>query len=190
MAWLPALLGLWWFRDRFRMIPGAWVMGLVCLAILLLLWRVAVVMGYVSDRHLILPILCGTFWAVAAMGELPRRCLAITSRVPGRAGSLLTRMAASRWTPLALILILAGGALPRSLETLHADRAGFRTVGLWLGEHVTPKISFCTMWRTIRQTLADLKTQSRATRCRVRRVPPLSRIKTIRNRRRPFPKGR
>ena len=39
--WLPALAGLVWFRDRFRVVPGAWMLLLLCLVIGGLLYRVA-----------------------------------------------------------------------------------------------------------------------------------------------------
>src|SRR5262249_12880890 len=70
VLWLPMLLGLWWFRDRFRLHPGAWVLVLVGVAVLGLMWRVASLLGYVSDRHLLLPVLCGTCWGVAAVPKL------------------------------------------------------------------------------------------------------------------------
>ena len=30
IVWLPALLGLWWSRDRFRVHPGAWLLDPLC----------------------------------------------------------------------------------------------------------------------------------------------------------------
>src|SRR5262249_11460095 len=33
---------------------------------------------------------------------------------------------------------LVGAALPKTLETLHANRSGFRAVGFWLAEHAAP----------------------------------------------------
>src|SRR5207253_484 len=37
-----------------------------------------------------------------------------------------------------LFLPLVGLALPKTLATLHANRAGHHAVGLWLAEHVRP----------------------------------------------------
>src|SRR5262249_37530320 len=87
VAWLPALLGMWWFRDRARIVPGAAALLVLCLLQFLILLRLAVVVGYVSDRHVLLFVLCGTFPAVLAVRELPRRVAKWTGRLvqtPGR----------------------------------------------------------------------------------------------------------
>jgi hypothetical protein len=136
VAWLPALLGLWWFRDIFRRVPGAWVLLVSCLFLTGLLYRVAEKMGYLSDRHLLLVILCGSYWAVAAVGILGARLAAGLAR-------LRPVWAASRWTDarcwsLGLLVLLTTSPLPRTLERLHAERAGFRSVGHWLAEHTSP----------------------------------------------------
>ena len=78
---LAAPVGLWWFPRRLRATPGAWVVLLLCGMLALVLWRVAVVVGYVSDRHTLLLILCGTFWAVAALRKLPILTAALARRL-------------------------------------------------------------------------------------------------------------
>jgi hypothetical protein len=139
VLWAPALLGLWWFRDRFRLFPGAWVMLLVSLAVLALMWRIASLLGYVSDRHLLLPLFCATYWAVAAVPKLA----ALPAAVAGRLGAfarLRTRLPAAMrplWTAAVLIGFLAT-ALPKTLEPLHANRSGFRAAGQWIAEHGAP----------------------------------------------------
>jgi hypothetical protein len=135
-AWLPALLGLWWCRDLFRRVPGLWVLPLVCLLLTALLYRVAQKMGYLSDRHLLLIILCGSYWAVAGVGVFSARWASGLVR-------LWPALAQSRWGmarnwAVALLLALLVLPLIRTLGTLHADRAGFRTLGSWLAEHVAP----------------------------------------------------
>jgi hypothetical protein len=135
-AWAPALLGLWWFRHRFRRIPGTWVLMLVCLILVGLLYRVAEKMGYLSDRHLLLVVLCGSYWAVAAVGLLGERLAAGAAR-------LRPALAGRRWTvgrvwSLGLLSILILAPLPRTLATLHGERKGFRTVGHWLAENICP----------------------------------------------------
>jgi hypothetical protein len=117
--WLPALLGLWWRRDRFRRVPGAWVLALTSLLIALVLYRVARLMGYLGERHLVLILLCGVYWAAAGL-------LAVADRL--RSG----------YAAVALMLVLVGVPLAKSLETLHADRAGFRAAGCWLAQHSCP----------------------------------------------------
>jgi hypothetical protein len=133
--WLPALLGLWWSRARFRQVPGAWVLALVGLLLGLVLYRVAHLMGYLGERHAVLIVFCGTYWAAAALVALGPRLAALLARA-------LPDGARARWlrgvVPLALLLVLTGVPLARTLETLHADRAGFRTAGSWLARHTCP----------------------------------------------------
>ncbi len=128
VGWVPALLGLWWFRARFRTTPGVWVMALVSAGVALALWRVAVVVGYISDRHTLLILLCGAYWAVAALLTLGEQLL--TRRGMGAEK-------AHRWA-LVVPLAFACCGLPKTLEPLHQHRAGFRQVGQWLAEHTDP----------------------------------------------------
>jgi 4-amino-4-deoxy-L-arabinose transferase-like glycosyltransferase len=134
--WVPALLGLWWFRDRFRLVPGTWVLLLVCVPVGLLLYRVAHLKGYVSDRHTLLIVLSGSYFAVAAL-------LRISEALAGWVFRVWPALLHIRWlsAPAAgsLLLILAVVApLPRTLEKLHADRSGFRAAGYWLAQHSQP----------------------------------------------------
>jgi hypothetical protein len=139
VLWLPMLLGLWWFRDRFRLHPGAWVLVLVGVAVLGLMWRVASLLGYVSDRHLLLPILCGTCWGVAAVPKLVTVSAAALGRLrfPARLRERLPAATSPLWAAL-LLTAFVGAALPKTLEPLHANRKGFRDAGLWIAEHSRP----------------------------------------------------
>jgi hypothetical protein len=134
--WAPALLGLWWFRDRFRLVPGTWVLVVVCAALTFFLYRVAHVLGYLSDRHTLVLVLCAIYFAAAALDRLGGLLAGVLTRWrPALAG---TRWADPRlWSP-AVLALCAAGPLPRTLETLHADRVGFRTAGYWLAEHACP----------------------------------------------------
>ncbi len=143
VAWVPMLLGLWWFRDRFRVAPGAWVMLLVSLTIGLCLWRVASRLGYVSSRHTLLILLCGSYWAAAAapvIGRgLARGAFALAERFP-RLFFLSGRCPAAdspAWSVL-LPVALVAAMLPKAFEPLHANRLGFRHAGLWLAGHAEP----------------------------------------------------
>jgi 4-amino-4-deoxy-L-arabinose transferase-like glycosyltransferase len=132
VGWLPALLGLWWFRARLRE-PGAWVMLLVCAILCTLLYLVARRMGYLSERHLLLVILCGSYFATAATGVIGGRLADWLARhKPALAG---TRWTDGRLWSVGLLLALTLSPLPRTLQPLHAERAGFREVGHWLAEN-------------------------------------------------------
>jgi hypothetical protein len=126
-AWLPGLLALWWFRHRFRETPAVWVPALVGLLVMVVLGRMAVLVGYLSDRHTLLVILCGSYWMAAGALHLGARLAARLAFLPLR--------------PFGAGLILLGmiaAALPKTLEPLHANRSGFRQVGFWLAEHTAP----------------------------------------------------
>jgi hypothetical protein len=135
VAWVPALLGLWLFRKRFRTVPGAWVLLLLCLTVALFLWRIATFMGYVSDRHTLLILLCGSYWAVASLSAIAGWVARVLSaRLPGVAERLGLK-ATARLVTVLLLLALLVPCLPKDFERLHVDRSGFRAVGLWLAEH-------------------------------------------------------
>ena len=127
--WLPMLLALWIYRDRFRLFVGCWVLAFVSLALLPVLYRVAMKMGYLSDRHALLILCCGSYWTVAGLNWLGERCAALVAR--------------SHWVQpqlwactLAALACVAG--LVRTLEPMHNERTGFREAGYWLAEHAQP----------------------------------------------------
>jgi hypothetical protein len=123
-AWVSALLGLCWFRGRLRRMPGTWVLLLLSLAVVLLLWRVAAGMGYVSDRHTLLILLAGTYWGAAAVAAVAER---VAQVLHARAPWAVLGMGPRPLARLALLLLLAclvASALPKSLEPLHTSRGG------------------------------------------------------------------
>jgi hypothetical protein len=128
VLWLPALLGLVLFRDRLWRVPGVWVPVTLSVVLLGLLYRVALVMGYLSERHLLLVIVLCLYPAVATVAALVGW---LSDRIP-----ILRSRAA-----LVTLVVLAGLAvapLPRTLATLHGDRRGFRLAGEWINHHAEP----------------------------------------------------
>jgi hypothetical protein len=122
VLWLPALLALWRWRDRFRLVPGVWVMAAVCGVLLLALYLVAVWMGYLSERHTLLIVFCGGFWAAAGLLFLGDR---LAAALPGRPD----------WIAPAFVALACFAGATRTLEPLHGERTGFREAGHWLAEH-------------------------------------------------------
>jgi hypothetical protein len=121
----PALAALWLFRRRFAEVPGMWVL-LLCGAVLVpLLYRLGQSNGYISERHAILLLLGGVFWSAAGLGSFAAW---LAKRKPAAAPAL----------SLAVMLLLTGVCLPRTLARLHGNRDGFREVGVWLAEHTAP----------------------------------------------------
>lgn len=126
---LLALLGLFWFRDRFQKHPGSWMLAFVGLGIVAALYRVSFVMGYVSERHLLVVVLCGMFWAVAALEYLAEGLV----------------MALPAWPRLQRSLVMTAVLGPLVLGTawkcslpLHRERLGFREAGYWLARNADP----------------------------------------------------
>jgi hypothetical protein len=127
IAWLPAILGLIWFRGRFREAPGPWILGCLCLLQTLVLWRVGLVVGYVSERHVLIIVLCGLYWAVAAIQDMPERW-----------DWNLRWLGNARSRPVLIMLVLMLSCLPMTLQPLHANQVGHREAGFWLADHARP----------------------------------------------------
>jgi hypothetical protein len=146
-AWLPALLGLWWYRQRLAGRPEAWLILLLVAVHGLVLWRLAVVAGYVSERHVLLLVLCGIYPAVAGLRELPKRLMewrlrSSAERPPPRGWLTRLHITPSAWS-VVLLLVTAGACLPKTLQSLHANRAGHHAAGLWLADHARPADQIC-----------------------------------------------
>jgi hypothetical protein len=129
VLWLPALLGLWLGRERFWSAPVCWVLVLVCLALGFFLYRVPVVMGYLSDRHTVLILFCATFWMAAGVCHFGDPVTGIVGgwRLAGGAGVA------------ALLVPLVAVALVKTLEPLHTDRIPYREAGYWLARNAGPE---------------------------------------------------
>lgn len=119
------LLGMWWFRHRWRQDAALWIPTLLAVFHAILLWRMAVVIGYVSERHTLPIALVATLWAGAAIPELARRLLLWSPH--------------ARYLPAALtgLLVLAG--LPAHVRPLHSNRAGHHAAGVWMASQITDR---------------------------------------------------
>jgi hypothetical protein len=134
VGWVPALLGLWWCRSHLARQPGHWVLLLMALGISLTAWRVATLEGYLSDRHVLVLIFCGTFWMAAGLQALPTKLAALAERWRW---SGIGRLCSSARAPVILLAFVVLGCLPRTLQRLHYNRSGFRDTGLWLAQHTS-----------------------------------------------------
>jgi hypothetical protein len=141
---LPAaLIGLWVCRERLRRVPGMWLLLLLCALMAAVLWRLANVMGYLSDRHCLIILFCLMYWIASGFetaGEWLTRVvqpyLGEWTRRKGFWRQVLEeRLTSGRALAAMLLLATLGIALPKSVEPLHANRAGLRQAGLWLYEH-------------------------------------------------------
>jgi 4-amino-4-deoxy-L-arabinose transferase-like glycosyltransferase len=133
----PLILGLWWFRKTFRSKPEIWVLIVLCVLHTAVLWRLANVVGYVSDRHVLVLVLCGIYTAVAAIilvGNWVTRGRSLPWALLVNPASGL----APSWLAVSLLLVITGLGLAEALKPLHGNRAGHRAAGLWLAEHTLP----------------------------------------------------
>ncbi|MCI0463733.1 MAG: glycosyltransferase family 39 protein [Gemmataceae bacterium] len=140
VAWAPALLGVWWQRRRLWVVPGIWVPVVLFVLHALVLWGLATAVGYLSERHVQVLILCAVYPITATLWELPPALLNwLRSRA--RFGAFASgRLAMGTATLVAgmVLLALAIAGLPRGLQTLHARRAGYHAAGLWLAQAAHP----------------------------------------------------
>jgi hypothetical protein len=129
---VPALIGLHACFGRLRRLPGSWALALYCTMHAVTLLAVAMTLSYVSDRHVMVLVLCGSYLVAAGLFELPRRLLADRGAA---SGPPTLRRSPAFWS-LLLLAGLVGFSLPKTLQPLHANRAGNHAAGLWLAERL------------------------------------------------------
>src|SRR5262249_27424659 len=136
-GWLPGLLGLYVFRRKFREGPDSWLLPVLCGLQLLLLCRVAYVAGYVADRHVLLFLVCGAPWAVATVFAIAKAIAAYLTPLAGKLAFLpeTLRLRKGSWACGAFLAVLIIFPLPKTLEPLHSNRAGYHAAGQWLAHH-------------------------------------------------------
>jgi hypothetical protein len=145
-GWVAALVGLFAYRHRLRAVPGIWVLLVLGAAIALSLWALANSMGYLSDRHCLLILLCSMFWMASGCraigGWLADRIRPYFGEWTAGKGMwrqlVEERLTSPRTLTAFLLLAFIGAAMPKTLEPLHGNRAGLRQAGLWLGANVQP----------------------------------------------------
>jgi hypothetical protein len=127
-----AAVGLAWSFGRLRNLPGFWVLAVYSSIHTATLLALAMTVSYVSDRHVMVLVLCGSYLVIAGLCELPRRVVGWTG-TGGR--SLLVQPAF--WS-LLLLAGLIGISVPKVLQPLHANRGANRAAGYWLAERLRP----------------------------------------------------
>lgn len=120
-----ALVGLLLAFGSLRRDAGFWALAVFAALHAAVLVRLGMIAHYVSDRHVMILVLLGAYFAVYAMGELPRRLLAWRASMP------------PRFAPAAFALLLVGmiaACMPKAAQRLHGNRAENHAAGLWLAE--------------------------------------------------------
>src|SRR5439155_8935638 len=116
--------------------PGFWAVTVYCALHAAILVRLGMAASYVSDRHVMILVLLGSFFAVFGLRELPRRVLR-REDADARAcasGSGWYR-SANLWFVL-LFVALVAVCLPKATQRLHGNRVGNRAAGAWLAQHL------------------------------------------------------
>jgi hypothetical protein len=112
-----AILSIFWFRRHLRHQLVLWLPTLLMVVHLLVLWRMAMVAEYVSERHAILAIVGACLWAGALFADFGRKW---------------------RFSVGVCLALLSVVGWPAALKPLHNQRSGFREVGRWLAIHSQP----------------------------------------------------
>jgi hypothetical protein len=135
--WVPAMLGMVWFRRLPWRDPTALLMLMLCGAHALVLWRLEAAVGYLSNRHIQLLLLGGVYPAAALLVELPRWLLDRLPRPAAPPIPLRLALQPGLWS-FAVLAVLIGVGLPKTLQPLHINRAGHHAAGLWLADQMRP----------------------------------------------------
>lgn len=125
VAWIPAVLGLWWNRRRLREDAAFWALGAYCGFHAVILLLLAMVESYVSDRHMMPLVLCGTYFAVDGMRTLAQASRRLYAGGKGTAPAWLTGAA------VAVFLLVC---MPKTMARMHSNRTGNHAAGLWLAQ--------------------------------------------------------
>jgi hypothetical protein len=137
-AVIPFLLGLWLSCRWLRRSAVAWFLLAFALLQTATLWKLAQTIGYISDRHVVLVVLCGVFAVVTAMPLIARWLLQLVALTRSRrphTASYLDRWQA--WATAGLLVTLVLSGLPETLKPMHANRIGHKQAGLWLAGQAT-----------------------------------------------------
>jgi Dolichyl-phosphate-mannose-protein mannosyltransferase len=131
------LIGLYSLRRRLGD-PRLLLLLVVAALQALMLWALALGIGYVSQRHTIIIVMITcifapegfhtlSVWAIRAWQSPRLARLSFAHRMQSANPCVL----AGIWTAIVIAI-----ALPRNFRSLHEERAGHKAAGLWMKDHV------------------------------------------------------
>jgi hypothetical protein len=139
VAGIVALFGCVMSFSRLRGQVGYWFLAVFVLLHSLVLIALAMSVGYVSDRHVMILVLIGSFFVVVGLHELPRLAFGWRKAddTTDEAANRITRWASSPKVWFALLLAgLFIFCLPKATQRLHGNRLANHAAGLWLADHL------------------------------------------------------
>lgn len=131
---VPVLIGLACGWRRLMGHPGFWLIISLCALYTALLCALIVKVGYASDRHVMLIVLCGSFFLAAGGRELAFWLTACIQRLRRPQETPAPR----RVLGTAVLVLTLAVCLPKTLQPLHHNRAGHYAAGGWLAHHLQP----------------------------------------------------
>ena len=135
---IPLFLGLYWCSDRYRAVPGTWLVLLMFLIQLGVVWCLAMAAGYVSSRHVMIAAACCIYQVIAVTIRIPYRMHSLLFNNT-TSGSRIGRFGAILFQPKPWIIALFVGVMfvgmIRLFRPLHANRDGHLEAGKWLATH-------------------------------------------------------
>jgi len=126
VLWIPQV-AFFWQRRRSMFQVEYWAFWGLTLTMLAALFKVASQMGYLSDRHLALLLMLGSYPAAQGLLEL---LAPIGRHFSVRGGAWITPA-----LNIGVPAILLVGCMVRTAEPLHGNRAGFREAGAWIAQN-------------------------------------------------------
>lgn len=121
-----AVFGLWWFRRKLRIDAALWVLLAYAAMHLALLCRLAIVIGYVSERHT-LPLVMTA--AILAAAVIPAFWTAVNRRWHF----------VGQWAPATAVVLVMLSGVPSLLKPLHGNRAAHLAAGRWIAGRITDR---------------------------------------------------
>lgn len=143
-GWVPVLAGIWWCRRRRQVCLGHWLMLAVFLTQSLVAWLLAVNLGYVSTRHVLLLVLVSIFQATAVILQVPFRARAWWQWAgSARAGHMVQvctwqQSLAARAAVLVMVLLIVVG-FAHLADPQHDYRKGHLSASRWLIAHASAR---------------------------------------------------
>lgn len=121
-----ALVGLFLMPKRSAL--GLGLIGLLVSLHAFILWRMAIAIGYLSERHTLLFVFAGSFPAAVAILWIGNRMAGWLDARGWRGRRIMTSL---------LIVGLLGMSSYALAKPLHGNRAGHKAAGLWLAKNIT-----------------------------------------------------